>query len=265
MSQICEAGKQILGNPGQAELNQLTETALDLIKTHVFSRAHRVNQSVSVTLTLSNMKIQHVLSPTDLMFEMDKNDLDKKRGKDTTYLRGFYNPNEGKIYLHRDYWCIKTAIHETLHACSVTSLLPKLKKYKPLYEGLTEFYAGYILSKVYCETYENCWRTESNRYCQMTYEQPTTIWSALFHFIPMPYSTNLYFAPDFTNWDEQTKIFVEKIQVYGYPDFENPFTGDGQATHLRLNKQCKKNFGLEYIRISTLRNLFTNFSNIIVN
>lgn len=264
LSSICNYGSKIVNDAQKDELATLADTALKLIQECIFPDAARVNQSKSVNLVLSNMKIQHTVEPSVLMFEMDKNDLDVKRGRDSTFIRGFYYPSEGKIYLHRDYWCIKTAIHETLHACSITSVLKELVKYKLLYEGLTEFFAGYVLFKKYYDSYENCWRKESGMHCEMTYEQQASVWAALFHFIPMPYVINLYFASLFTNWKDETENFVKQIQSYGFKNFQNPFLEEGQASHLRLLKQCRKNLGVDFLKVYNSRELLTDFSNILL-
>lgn len=127
--------------------------------------------------------------------------------------------------LHRNFWCIKTVIHETLHACSLQTSVPDLdKRYKDFFEGLTEFYTGYVLHKSYPNTYNNCWRTEDKRLCQLTYPLTTKIWNAFSKFIPINHTYPIYFYNGNNNWKELVDEFVKEIQQT-YPQFDNFFSG----------------------------------------
>jgi len=185
MSSECDIRGGILGG-AFPDLNGLTNHALNLIQTHIFPNARRVNPSQAVTLTLSSPPIQHTISPSELVFEIDKIDFDKKLKIDTTGYKGCYIREEGKMYLCRDNWCIETIIHETLHACSRENESTELDKYYPFFEGLTEFYTGLILFREYQQCYENCFRTDIERLCQITYEELTRLWMA-----SLPYLINI--------------------------------------------------------------------------
>lgn len=262
MSQICDEGNQILAAYRPSDLSRLTDEALELIKKYLFPNAHRVNSTKPVSLNISGLPEPYVVSDKEKMVELDKKDLDIKTGKDSTYIRGIYHHNEGRIYLHRDFWCLKTSIHETLHSCSVTSIDSNLLKFKAIFEGLTELYTGFILSKEFCSCYEQCWRLESNMRCQMTYEQPTKIWAAFCNFIPITETFRLYFVNGYTDWTTETENFTSQVIANGYPKFKNPFKSPSYNSHLQLYSECRKNFDSSFKNICINREKFTDFTSI---
>lgn len=242
-------------------LSDLFERALALIRKHLFSNATRVNESKGVSLTISYPRHhEHFLSPAEIMFELEKIDLDKKLGVDSTYIKGCYDSDDGKVYLNKEFWCIETIIHEVLHACSVTSAKRELLKYRPLFEGLTEFYTGYILYKEYGQCYTDCWRIESGRKCQMTYEDTVKLWAAFCNFIPIAATTGIYFYKDSINWNAEVTSLIKKVQNAGYKRFQNLFVGGNSV--LKFNVVCRQAFGNEFGNICASRNRFTDYSSI---
>ncbi len=263
MGTECDVRKNIILDTSPDGLNNLTDLSLQLIQKHVFRNAKRVNPSTAVTVDISYPSISHTISPSELVFEMEKMELDRKLAIDTKGIKGCYNSGEGKIYLNKELWCIETIIHETLHACSRTSESNQLDKYLPLYEGLTEFYTGYILFKEFEECYRNCFQTNFGRLCQMTYEDTTKLWVACCNFISLSDTIELYFNSE-KNWEESVKDFVEKVKSK-YSNFSNPFSKGGMSVQLKFEIQCSKAFGDGFREICKDRNRFVDFSNVLKN
>lgn len=260
MSSECDIRDNMLGGTSP-DLNALTDHALRLIQTHIFQNAHRVNQSQAVTLSLSFPPREHTISPSELIFEIEKNDLDKKLLIDTSRTRGCYIKEDGKIYLNSGNWCIKTIIHETLHACSRTSESNELDRFMPLFEGLTELYTGFILLTQYPLCYQNCYRTNIERLCQITYEEFTRLWVAFCNFVPLTITTGLYFN-DNNTWNVAVDNFINEIRQEGFQNFGNPFGRGNLPIHFRFAIQCRRAFGEEFDAICENRNRYTNFSNV---
>jgi hypothetical protein len=263
MSFDCDDSSRIVSKARQGGLDTLGNDALDLIKKHLFSDAQRVNSTEETSLTLTQPSGQYTLLPSEWIFEIPKIDLDKVIHQDSLLVRGCYIKEQGRIYLNRDSWCIKTLIHEILHSCSVTSVTNDLRRYQSLYEGLTEFYAGYIMSKAFQNSYQNCWRTKIMRKCQLTYEQQTKVWAAFHNFIPISETVPIYFYQNRTDWDKLFSEFTQRIQYLGFPKFQNIFTVGGPATYLKLQAQCSKLFGKKFSEICNNRDQYTDFSGIL--
>ncbi len=263
MNMECDIRSKIIPDNSPDGLNNLTNMALQLIQKHIFKNAKRVNPSTAVTVDISYPPSLHTISPSELVFEMDKIELDRKLEVDTHAIKGCYNRDEGKIYLNKELWCVETIIHETLHACSRTSEDDRLDRYIPLYEGLTEFYTGYILFSEFGECYKNCFQTNFGRLCQMTYEDTTKLWVAYCNFIGLSSTLGLYFNTG-KSWDEEVKNFVENVKKQ-FPKFSNPFAKGGLSTQLKFEMLCRNTFGEEFRRICKNRERFVDFSKILLN
>lgn len=264
MNDECDIRDGILVDTSPSGLNDLTEQALKLIQKHVFSNARRVNPSQAVTLSLSYQQTEYTISPAELVFEIEKIDFDKKIETDTTGYRGCYIREEGKIFLARGNWCIETIIHETLHACSRESESDELDKYYPFFEGLTELYTGFILFKEYQLCYQNCFRTNIGRLCQITYEELTKLWMAFCNFVPLNVTTALYFNNNST-WDKATKNFENTVNQLGFPNFRNPFSKGKLSTDLKFAIQCRRAFGTEFDEICESKNRYVDYTNVLQN
>ena len=176
MSHSCTVREGFLVDVSPSGLDVLRNTAISLIRKNLYSNAHMVNPSNAVTLNLTYPIIgEHTIAPSEIIYEVEKIDLDRLLQMDTGGLKGCYNYGEGKIFLVRNNWCIETIIHETLHSCSRFSIQTELQKYLNLYEGLTEFFTGYILYKEFQDCYNNCFRT-TGQLCQMTYDNYIKLW-----------------------------------------------------------------------------------------
>lgn len=263
MSTECDIRKNIIQDSSSDELNRLTKMALVLIQKHIFKNARRVNKSTAVTVNISYPPRSHTISPSELVFEMEKIEFDRKLKVNTTGIKGCYNRDEGKIYLNKEWWCIETIIHETLHACSRTSESDQLDKYHLLYEGLTEFYTGYILFKEFGECYKACFQTNFERLCQMTYEDTTKLWVAFCNFIPLSTTIGIYFNTG-KSWDDEVTKFVENVKDK-FKKFSNPFSKGKLSTNLKFEIQCRVSFGKEFKKICKDREKFVDFGKVLTN
>lgn len=264
MSTHCSAHDGIVSTEASTGIDGLVDRSLELIKKHIFPNAHRVNPSIQMELTLTKPRFwKYILSPDEKAFVLDPIDLANIAGiEDATNTKGCYISEYGKTFLNKTSWCIETVIHETLHSCSLTSLIPELRKYRMLYEGLTEFYTGYILYKEYHDAYENCWKTELGRYCQLTYEQSTKFWSSFCNFIPISITTGIYFHSNSVDWHKAYETFIASIRNLGYSKFNNPLSSKGPSAHLNFYKECASSFGSEFSKICSSREKFTDMSKI---
>lgn len=261
MSQSCTVQGGFLVDTTPAGLDLLRKTAIDLIKTHLYSNAQMVNSSTSVTLEVSYPEMgTFTIPPSDVIIELEKIDLDKYLKIDTTGIKGCYIPFDGKLFLVKNNWCIETVIHETLHSCSRFSTTDELQKYLNLYEGMTEFLTGYILYKEYRDCYANCFRT-IGQLCQMTYEKYIKLWAGFCNFISLKNLVGLYF-PTSKSWDDEVNTLIKTVNDLGYA-FNNPFTKGGLPSELKFEIQCRKAFGDKFIKICNNRNLFSDYSTVI--
>lgn len=261
MTSECDDRDNIVGG-AFPDFNGLTNHALKLIQTHIYPNAKRVNPSQAVTLALSQPHREHTISPSEMVFEIDKIDLDNKLDIDTTGYKGCYIREEGQMYLCKGNWCIETIIHETLHACSRESESDELDKYYPFFEGLTEFYTGFILFREYQSCYENCFRTDIRRLCQITYEELTKLWVAFCNFVPLSITTCLYFN-DNNSWGDTVTKFVKKVNELGFTNFKNPFSKGKLSTDQKFAIQCNNSFPEEFNKICASRTRYTDFSRVL--
>jgi len=131
--------------------------------------------------------------------------------------KGQYRSGTNEMVLVKDLWCVKTVIHETLHAVSSTQQLEEAIQLKPLFEGLTECLAGYLLYKKYPPSF-NCWKDNPDSWCRMSYAPFCRLWGSFFRFVPIKTVIPLYFEfpPD---WRRACQRFVDAVRQSGYRDF----------------------------------------------
>jgi len=71
----------------------------------------------------------------------------------------------------------------------------------------------------------------------------------LCHFIPLETTFSIYFLNDDRNWTEKWNEFIETIRSLGYPSFNYVIDDERKPKWLSLHQECRKNFGIEYMRI----------------
>jgi hypothetical protein len=267
-SQRCSEGNNIISNVSSADLDLYTNEALSLIRQDLWPSAARVNRSISVDLPLSRPPYLHRVPKQQLSILLDETDFFKHFSSHflayDPYAAGAYIPAEGKMYFNRGTFCVKTIIHETLHSCSITSVDDSLLiRFKGFFEGLTEFFAGYILQKMFSYSYEHCWRTVEKRNCQMTWFDATKLWGSFSYFVPLRITAELYFHTGSGNFNSKMDDLTRRIQDMGYIHFENPL--DSQFSRFALvfsfARQCERNFGKEWDTIYRSDRLFSDYNN----
>ena len=262
MSQVCTVRNGILVDTTSSGLHTMRNTILVLIKKHLFPDAKQVNPPTSVSLKISTpLKTQYTSPPEELIFEIHPMDLVQHWGLIVPGLRGYYVAKEGKTYLVKGNWCLETLIHETLHACSRPSLEPELKRYDELFDGLTEFYTGYILFQAFKECYTNCF-VPAGQLCEMTNHDYTKLWAALCHFISLRNTIRIFF-PTEKLWDDEVVTFVQRIRDLGFTRFINPFGRTGLSSVTRFGMICDDTFGDNYNRISEQKNRYIDYNFVI--
>jgi len=115
--------------------------------------------------------------------------------------------------------CIKTTLHETLHATSSFTQLEEAKHLEFLFEGLTECLTGYLLYRAYPYSYSNCWKAGNPQLCcSIAYEPYCRLWGSFFHFVPIRTIIPLCFElpPD---WNRMCHRFVNSVRQSGYTAF----------------------------------------------
>jgi len=261
LSQACSVRDGILVDTTRSGLISMRNSILDLIRMHLCRDADQVNPPTSANLQITQPFQTRYTSPAEeLVLEIDAMDLFRHIGITDFGMRGCYKPSEGKIYLVKNKWCLETLIHETLHACSINSKDPELTRYDQLFDGLTEFYTGYLLFHEFNECYTNCFMP-AGQLCEMVYDPYTKLWATLCHFISLRNTLGIYFPTD-NLWDDEVDTFVQRINDLGFPKFSRPFGRAGPGSVTRFEMICNDAFD-GYAEISKKKNRFIDYNYII--
>ncbi|MCH8915849.1 MAG: hypothetical protein IIA82_08425 [Thaumarchaeota archaeon] len=261
MSQTCSHRDGILVDTKPSGLISLRNAILDLIRKYLCPNADQVNPPTFVNLQITQpFKTQYTSPAEELILEIDAMSLFRHTGITDFETRGCYKPSDGKIYLVRNKWCLETLIHETLHACSINSQDPELKRYEQLFDGLTEFFTGYILFQEFKQCYTDCF-SSFDQQCSMTYHNYTKLWIALCNFVSLKNVIGIYFPTD-KLWDDEVKEFVNRIKNLGFDKFSNPFGRAGLDSITRFRIICDKTFGNSYDDICEHYKLYSDFSKV---
>ena len=164
--------------------------------------------------------------------------------------RGLHDVGNGKIILCRDKWCRETLIHETLHSVSFTNVRRDLARhYLNLFEGLTEFFTGYVMFRNYADCYD-AWKEERYEVCSVTYISSVRLWATFCRFIPISQLSKIYFWDGTRNWEAKYSKFLQAIHQTGYPNFGDFRREPTPTIETRILEECLRNFGrTEFLRI----------------
>lgn len=260
----CSFCDDLTSNVGSVDLEKLRQDCTVLIQKHLFPDAELANPSETVSIRLSYPNLHdYILKPTEIVLELEKLDLDNLLHRDNANVKGCYVPELGKLFLVRSNWCLETIIHETLHSCSRPSTYFQLYKYDRLYEGLTEFFTGYILYKEFCDCYDDCFTT-SGRLCQMTYTDHVKLWAGFCNFVSLKNLIGLYF-PTTSSWEQEVENFVNSVQALGFERFSSPFTSGGLPSDVKFEIICTETFGIDFHNICKDSLLYSDFSKVLDN
>lgn len=261
MSQSCGINDQFLLDTSPAALENLRTLALGLIQTHFSAAANIVNNPTTVSIPFSS-PFPHTrdILPSEVIVEFEQVDLEKHVGPNLQGNRALYVPDDGKTYLIRNMWCIKTVIHETLHSCSRFSTDPAFLKYLNWVEGLTELLTGYIVFREKQDCYTNCFRP-MGQLCEISYPKYVPPWVAFCNFISIRNLIPIYFPTDRT-LEEEINELVKIVHKQGFTDFISPLDNWTMATDVKFKIRCEKAFGDNFKQICKRRDLWTDFSKV---
>lgn len=159
--------------------------------------------------------------------------------------RGIYDPLIGKIILCQGKWCRETLIHETLHSLSFSSVRRDLhRRFLSLFEGLTEFFTGYVMYRRYFDCYTS-WKENKYPYCSVTYVPSVRLWAAFCRFIPLAELVKIFFWNGTPDWEARCHDLLYKIHQSGYPRFDDFIRRPVPTVESKILEECLKNFGRE--------------------
>lgn len=153
----------------------------------------------------------------------------------------------GKIFLKEDNWCRKTLYHEALHGLSRFSL-PSLSSFGHRHllfsEGLTEFFAGYMLFRDQRRCYES-WKRGIFEECRLSYRSKVKLWCTFCNFIKIGEVAKLYFWTGVDSWDQSYTEFLTGIHNVGYPRFRDILNLETDSEIL-FTQECIDVFGKDF-------------------
>jgi hypothetical protein len=163
--------------------------------------------------------------------------------------------DNGKIFLKEDNWCRKTLYHEALHSLSRFSLpaMSSLGHRHLLFsEGLTEFFAGYVLFRNHKTCFES-WRRGTFEECRLSsYKSKVKLWCTFCNFIKIGEVAKLYFWTGSGSWNETYTQFLKAIHNAGYPSFRD-IIDLGNNSEMLFTDECINVFGRDFQEILNSR------------
>lgn len=245
----CEH-KEPIFNTISEDLTVASKLILTHIQNHIAPTATITLPDKEVFLTLKRPGPDGpIIGKDQLVVKLDPIDFNHKFLPNASHLmtlRGIYNIADKRIYLNDGHWCIKNLVHETLHACSIVTKFNDAKSYKEFFEGLTELYAGYLLSKSYQSSFNNCWQSQMKTKCSMNYNRSLKTWAAFCCFIPLKKTASIYFNNNSISLEEQFARFTSELVGLGYKKFESfPNMNDLDIVN-EFQQRCSESFGESY-------------------
>jgi len=162
--------------------------------------------------------------------------------------RGLHDPRTGKTFLCQERWCRETLLHETLHSLSFSSIRLDLRRsFLNFFEGLTEFFAGYVMFCRYPHCY-HAWKNECYTYCSVTYIPSVRLWATFCRFIPISELVKVYFWDETKDWEARCDGLLHAIHNAGYPHFDDFMRHRAPTVETKILEECLRNFGREKFR-----------------
>lgn len=264
--QGCEEGERLWSLGLAHGLDYFCNEAFESITNNLRKSAFFVNDAKEIELSIVTQDFPIKIPKSQRVVLLERRDFEYRFPEDIELARGAFSPSDSKIFVLNRSSCIKTIIHETLHSCSITALRPELLDvYYPVFEGLTELYAGYIFHKLYPNQAESCWKS-CDMLCTMTREHFVRTFGALCHFIPMCETTRIYFAPSDTNYtfNQAVSDFVKVIHNHGFRSFQNPLDLSNVRFYGTFMSQCEKTFGKTWSSIRDSNSLYVDFDKMVI-
>ncbi len=262
----CTLRQSIIEENSDDQFQNLLEKSLGEIQDGLFANANFVEppREIDVIKEFNGSTFQLTIPENQRIIVLNDREM-LLNGANSINDKGFYNPNNGKIYLNQRWLCIETFYHETLHSVSLPSVRTDVNvRFRDFYEGLTEFYTGYLLDKNYNSCYENCWMWSSKRPCQFTYPQQTRVWIAFCHCINISETVPIYFYNDSKNWESISESFIDKIKQITNTNFANIFENKTKRpSWVSFHQECIKHLGSRYEEVYHSNNSTMDLKNII--
>lgn len=269
----CEEGTEIV-NQNIGNIENLFDRVFKDIQSHLITHARIVNPPRMCELQLLKPPYTAFLTGMERIIELDGDEIPinfpRKRHQNISGLRAFVDSNDGRIYLHRGNWCIKSVYHEMLHLCSRTSSpIPQDRamgaKHRYLFEGITELLTGCVLNRTYQQAYHNCWLGDGLHLCKMTYPHEAALWATFCSVVPLRQLFEIYFHDGIKNLSEVTEDFEKRVRSSVLPDFSNPFDDSNISGVDILKNQCISILGVDEFQTRYERNLkHINFDDILL-
>jgi len=182
--------------------------------------------------------------------------------------RGSYDPNQQEIRLIGPNWCLKTIIHELLHALSIfyreeDLIWSSLIDFRNIVEALTEFLTGYVLYRKRDE--KPCydfWLEKTYAPCKISYEPYVKIFAALSQvLVPLKTISRLFFCETYHDWQKMYDHFLKTYKLpHLFKNWRTPYELQEEILNaLKKYYPIRIAHRFEIILENELRNLF-NYS-----
>ena len=226
--------------------------SIEDIRSCLFDQARVATQSTSCQMRIATCGTPSLifLSADTRIIELDLVDILVNYPNFPMGGRGIHDHINGKIILRRDKWCRETLIHEALHSVSFTNVRRDIARhYLNLFEGLTEFFTGYLMFRNYPDCH-NAWKEERYEVCSVTYIPSVKLWATFCRFVPISELSRIYFWDGTRNWEAKYSNFLQAIHQAGYPNFGDFRRQPTPTIEARILEECLRNFGrTEFLRI----------------
>jgi hypothetical protein len=116
------------------------------------------------------------------------------------------------------------------------------RTYLAFFEGLTEFFAGYVMFCRYHDCYE-AWKGNNYSSCSVTYVQSVRLWAAFCRFIPIVELVKTYFWDGTPDWEARCLGLLEAVHQVGYPHFDDFRRRPTPTVEGKILEECLENFG----------------------
>lgn len=228
--------------------SQRCSALLDIRTIFAQAQAYPVSAPKQIRIATAGPPTFSILSPDTRIVELDIAEVVINYPGFPPTGRGLYDSETGKIILCLGKWCRETLIHETFHTVSFGATRMDLgRRYLDFFEGLTEFFTGYVMFCRYPDCYE-AWRTERFQECSVTYDRFVRLWAAFCRFIRIQELFRVYFWNGTNDWEAKCEELLASIHQAGYQNFGDFRRRPIPTVEMKILDECLKNFGRAQFR-----------------
>ena len=223
--------------------NQLSSALQDIRTMFPEAQAYPISAPKQIRIATAGPPTFRILSPDTRIVELDIAEVTINYPGFPATGRGLYDSEVGKIILCQNKWCRETLIHETFHSVSFGAARIDLgRRYLNFFEGLTEFFTGYVMFCRYLDCYE-AWREERYQECSVTYDRFVKLWAAFCRFIRIQELFRVYFWNGTTDWEGKCDEFLTSVHQAGYRNFGDFRRRPIPTIEMKILGECLKSFG----------------------